>query len=171
MSYSIYDATIPQIIRMLTNLSIIMEKAESQAPSKGLSLSELIEARLASDMYPFGRQIQMVSNSAKSCAARLAGTEAPHFEDTEGSFVELKLRLAKTIDYLKTVPAESLTGAEDRVITIKLPTHEVKMSGRNFVTTFALPNIYFHVTTAYDLLRHKGIDIGKLDYLGEGVLN
>lgn len=171
MSYLIYEATIPQIIRMLTNLSKIMSKAESQALSKGLLLSELVEARLASDMYPFKRQIQMISNSAKSCAARLSGTEAPHFEDTEESFEELKLRLTKTIEYLKTVPAEAFSDAEDREITIKLPARETKMNGRKFVTAFSLPNIYFHVTTAYDLLRHKGIDIGKMDYLGEGVLD
>lgn len=170
MSYSIYDATVPQIIRMLMNLSKIMDKAETQAPSKGLSLSDLMEARLAPDMLPFRRQVQIVSDGAKACAARLSGTEPPRFEDTEESFAELKARLAKTIDYLKTVPAEAIIGAEDREVTIKTQGREIKLSGRDFATTFAMPNIYFHVTTAYDLLRHKGIEIGKMDYLGDGAL-
>ena len=106
MSYSIYDATVPQIIRMLTNLSKIMDKAESQASSKGMSLFDLMEARLAPDMHPFRRQIQIASDGAKTCAARLSGTEPPRFEDTEESFGELKARLVKTIDYLKTVPGK-----------------------------------------------------------------
>jgi len=122
-------------------------------------------------MYPFRRQIQIVSDGAKACAARLSGAEPPSFADTEQSFGELKARVAKTIDYLKTVPAEALAGAEDREITIKLPTREIKMSGRDFATAFAMPNFYFYLTTAYDLLRHKGIEIGKLDYLGGGLLN
>lgn len=170
MSYSIYDATVPQIIRMLTNLSKIMDKAESQASSKGMSLFDLMEARLAPDMHPFRRQIQIASDGAKTCAARLSGTEPPRFEDTEESFGELKARLVKTIDYLKTVPAEALTGAEDREVTIKTPGREIKMTGRDFATAFAMPNFYFHVITAYDLLRHNGIEIGKMDYLGNGVL-
>ena len=168
MSYSIYDATVPQIIRTLTNLSKIMDKAESQAQTKGLSLADLMEARFAPDMHPFKRQIQIASDGAKGCAARLSGGEPPRFEDTEESFGELKARLAKTVDYLKTVPAEALAGAEEREITIKLRSREIKMSGRVFATAFAMPNIYFHVTTAYDLLRHKGIEIGKMDYLGSG---
>ena len=167
MSFSIYDAAIPPMIRMLENLSKIMDKAVSQAKEKDMPLSELLDARLAPDMHPFTRQIQMVSDSAKGCAARLAGIEAPSMPDTETTFPELHTRIAKTIDFLKSVSAEKIVGAEDRMVTIKTPNRTFEMTGREYVTGFALPNFFFHVTTAYALLRHKGIAIGKMDYLGD----
>ncbi|MBI3675754.1 MAG: DUF1993 domain-containing protein [Proteobacteria bacterium] len=166
MAFSIYDASIPPMIRSLQNLSKIMDKAVAQAKTEDKPLAKLLEARLAPDMHPFTRQIQIASDSAKGCAARLAGIEAPSMPDTETTFPELQARIAKTIDFLKSVKPEQLAGAEDRQVTLKFPSGEMKFTGREFLTGFSLPNFYFHVTTAYDLLRHNGIQIGKMDYLG-----
>jgi len=166
MAFTIYEASIPPMIRSLENLSKILDKAVSQAKSEDKGLNALLEARLAPDMHPFTRQIQIVSDSAKGCAARLAGIEPPSMPDTETTFPELQERIGKTIAFLKSINAEQLTGAEDRTVILKFPQGEMKFSGRDFLTGFALPNFYFHVTTAYGLLRHKGINIGKMDYLG-----
>jgi len=163
MAFTIYDATIPPMIRMLENLSRIMDKAVAQ---KGSDLQALLDARLAPDMHPFPRQIQIASDAAKGCAARLSGNEAPSFADTETTFPELQARLKKTADYLKSIPKETFDGAEDRDVTLKTPTSSFEMKGRDYATNFALPNFYFHITTAYGLLRSKGVEIGKLDYLG-----
>lgn len=166
MSLSLYDVSVPPMIRMLENLSKILDKAVAQAKDKNIALSSLLEARLAPDMHPLPRQIQIASDAAKGGAARLAGIEPPSFPDTETTFPELQARIAKTIEFLKGVKAEQLAGAEDRTIALKFPQGEMKFSGRDFLNGIALPNFYFHVTTAYGLLRHKGIEIGKRDYLG-----
>jgi uncharacterized protein len=166
MSFSIYDASIPPMIRSLENLSKIMSKAVAQAKDEKIELSSLLEARLAPDMHPFTRQVQIASDAVKGAIARLAGIEPPSFPDTETTFPELQARIAKTIDFLKSVTRAQLEGAEDRTVTMKFPQGDMKFSGRDLLTNFALPNFYFHVTTAYGLLRHKGIKIGKMDYLG-----
>jgi hypothetical protein len=166
MSFSIYDVSIPPMIRSLENLSKIIDKAVAQAKDKNIDLKTLLEARLAPDMHPFTRQIQIATDSAKGGAARLAGIEPPSFADTEATFPELKERIAKTIAFLKSVPAEKLAGAETRKVEMKIPNRTLEFSGKDFLTGMTLPNFYFHVTTAYDLLRHKGIEIGKMDYLG-----
>jgi hypothetical protein len=166
MAFTIYDASIPPMIRGLQNLSKILDKAVAQAKTDDIPLATLLEARLAPDMHPFPRQIQMMSDGAKSCGARLAGIEPPSFPDTETTFPELQARIAKTVDFLKSIDAKKLDGAEDREVVLKFPSGEMKFTGRDFLTGFALPNFYFHVTTAYALLRHKGIAIGKRDYLG-----
>ena len=166
MSFTIYDASIPTMIRALSNLSKIMDKAVAQAKAQDIPSSTLLEARLAPDMHPFPRQIQIASDAAKGAAARLANIEAPAMADTETTFPELQARIAKTIDFLKSISADKIVGAEDREIVMKFPQGEMKFSGRDFLTQFALPNFFFHVTTAYGLLRHKGIAIGKMDFLG-----
>ena len=166
MSFSIYDAAIPPMIRTLQNLSKILDKAVAQAKAKDLPLASLLEARLAPDMHPLTRQIQIASDAAKGCAARLAGVEAPSFADAETTFPELQARIAKTIAYLQSIGPDKLAGAETRQVTLKTPSRTLEFSGKDFLTGFALPNFYFHVTTAYGLLRHKGIEIGKMDYLG-----
>ena len=166
MSFSIYDASVPPMIRMLESLSKILDKAVAQAKERDIPLSELLEARLAPDMHPFTRQIQIASDAAKGCAARLTGGEAPSFADTEASFPELQTRIANTIGYLKSVTPEQFAGAETRAITLKTPRVTLEFNGRDFLTQFAIPNFFFHVSTAYGLLRHKGIEIGKMDYLG-----
>ena len=166
MSFTVYDASITPMVRSFENLAKILDKTVAQAKSEDRDLNELLDSRLAADMYPLTRQIQIASDSAKGCAARLAGVEPPSFADTEKSFPELQARIAKTVDYLKSIKPEQLAGAEDRTVTLKFPQGEMKFSGRDFLTGFALPNFYFHVTTAYDILRSKGIAIGKMDYLG-----
>jgi hypothetical protein len=166
MAFTIYDASIPPMIRMLQSISKIMDKAVAQAKSEDKDLSTLLDARLAPDMHPLPRQIQIMSDAAKGAAARLAGIEAPSMPDTETTFPELQQRISKTIDFLKSVSKDKLAGAEDREVVLKFPSGEMKFSGRDFLTQFALPNFYFHATTAYGLLRHKGITIGKMDYLG-----
>ena len=166
MSFSVYDACIPSMLRFMENLSKILDKAVAQAKTRDMPLSELIEARLAPDMFALTRQIQVVSDVAKLGAARLAGLEPPSFPDTETTFPELQERIRKTIEFVRSVPREKFEGAEDRTITLKFPNGEFNFVGREFVTNFVLSNFFFHVTTAYDILRHKGIEIGKMDYLG-----
>ena len=166
MSFSMYDASIPPMIRMLQNLSKILDKAVAQAEADKTNPAVLLEAKLAPDMFAFPRQIQIATDAAKGAAARLAGQEPPSFPDTETTFAELKARVAKTIAYLQSVKAEQIAGSEDRHITLKTGHGTLEFTGRDFLTQFALPNFYFHLTTAYGLLRHKGIQIGKLDYLG-----
>ncbi|HEX4080426.1 MAG TPA: DUF1993 domain-containing protein [Rhizomicrobium sp.] len=166
MSFSVYEASIPPMIHFFESLSKILHKAVHQAKERDMPLSELLEARLAPDMHPFPRQIQIASDVAKMAAARLAGLEPPSFPDTETTFPELQERIRKTIDFMKSVTPEKFEGAEDRTITLKFPQGEMTFPGRVFLNRFVLPNFYFHVATAYDLLRHKGIEIGKRDYLG-----
>ncbi len=166
MAYSIYDASVPVMLRGLTNLSKILDKAAAQAKSEDKPLSDLTGATLAADMKPLTFQIQSASDAAKGCAARLAGIEAPSMPDTETTFPELQQRLQKTIAFLNTIKPEQLAGAEDREIVLKFPNGEFKFNGRDFLANFSLPNYFFHVTTAYAILRHKGIAIGKMDFLG-----
>jgi hypothetical protein len=166
MSYSIYDASVPVMSRALGNLSKIIDKAVAQAKAEDKPLAELIEAKLAADMRPFQFQIQSASDAAKGCAARLTGTTAPVMTDTETTFAELQQRLAKTIDYLGSVTPEQFAGAEDREVVLKFPNGEFRFTGKDYLANFALPNFFFHVTTAYAILRHKGIGIGKMDFLG-----
>lgn len=165
MSFSMYDAAIPPMIRSLENLSKILDKAVAQAKTEDKDVKTYLEARLAPDMHPFTRQIQIASDAAKN-VARLAGDEPPSFPDTETTFPELKDRIARTIAFLKSVPKEKVEGSETRKITLKFPNGSYDFSGRDYLTGFVLPNFYFHVTTAYGLLRHKGINIGKMDFLG-----
>lgn len=166
MTFSIHDASIPLMIRMLGNLSKILDKAVAEAMAKGIGLDVLLDARLAPDMFPLTRQIQIATDAAKGCAARLAGQEAPSFPDTETTFPELKERIAKTIAYLESFGADQFAGAAERTVTVQTRKHSYEFTGRDFLTKYALPNFFFHVTTAYGLLRHKGIEIGKMDYLG-----
>jgi hypothetical protein len=166
MAYSIYDASVPVMSRALGNLSKIIDKTVAQATAENRSLAELIDARLAPDMRPFPFQIQSASDAAKGCAARLAGIDAPSMADTETTFPELKQRIAKTLDFLNTVTPAQLAGAESREIVMKFPNGEFRFTGMDFLAGFALPNFFFHVTTAYAILRHKGIVLGKMDFLG-----
>ncbi|RUR05031.1 DUF1993 family protein [Legionella sp. km772] len=166
MSISMYKATVPVFISMLTNLSTILKKADHYAESKKIDPSALINARLAPDMFPFARQIQIATDAAKGCAARLANLEIPSFPDTETTFSQLDERLTKTINFLKTVNASQIDGSEERSITLKVAGQELQFKGQEFTLHFALPNFYFHISMAYAILRHNGLDIGKKDYLG-----
>jgi hypothetical protein len=165
MAYTIYDASIPVMARALTNLSNIIDKAVAQAKSEDRALSDLTEAKLIDDMRPFTFQIQSASDAAKGCAARLAGIEPPSMPDSEATFPELKERLTKTIAFLNSIKPEQVAGAEDREIVLKFPNGEMKFTGRDFLAGFSLPNFFFHVTTAYAILRSLGVPLGKMDFL------
>ncbi len=166
MSLSMYQASIPQFQRMLGNLASILEKAESWAVEKKLDPAVLLNLRLAPDMFPLKRQLQIATDSAKGCAARLAGVDIPSYPDTEETFAELKARLQKTIDFLSSFTPAQIDGSEEKSIILNFPSMELKFSGRDYLFQFVQPNFYFHLTTAYAILRHNGLDIGKMDFIG-----
>lgn len=166
MSLSMHAMTVGQFLPMLQNLGRILEKAEAHAAAKKIEAGVLEGLRLTPDMLSFARQVQLASDFAKNSTARLAGIEAPKFPDDEKSLAELRARVAKTVDFLAGIPATQLEGAETRHIVIPLRTRTLEMDGLPFLQKWALPNFYFHVTTAYALLRHVGVEIGKQDYLG-----
>jgi len=166
MSLSMYQISIPVFARALNNLAAILNKAVAHAEAKKIDPSVLINYRLAPDMLPLSRQVQIASDAAKGCAARLAGVEVPSFADTETTFPELQERIAKTLAFLNTVNAAQIDGSESRTVTIQLRGKDVQFLGLAYLTSFVLPNLYFHVTTAYAILRHNGVELGKADYLG-----
>ena len=166
MSLSMHAMTVGQFVPMLKNLGNILVKAEGYAAAKKIEPGVIEGLRLAPDMLSFARQIQLASDFAKNSVARLAGIEAPKYEDNEKTLVELKARVARTIDWLQGIQAAQLEGAENRHIVIPLRTRTLEMDGLPFLQKWALPNFYFHLTTAYALLRHVGVEIGKQDYLG-----
>jgi hypothetical protein len=166
MTMSIYTATVPVFQHMLRNLSHLLDKGEASAQARKFDPSVLAGARLAPDMLPFTKQIQIACDAAKNGVARVAGIEAPKFEDNESTFPELKARIQKTLDFLATVPADKLEGTEDKDITFPVGRDNTRtMKGQAYLTTWVLPNFFFHMTTAYALLRHNGVDLGKADYL------
>ena len=166
MALSMYDVSIPAFIRALSNLSAILEKGAAHAQAQGMDPADLIQTRLIADMDALPAQVQRASDAAKGCVARLAGVDIPSYADTETTFPELQARIAKTVDYLKSIRPEQLEGSETRVVELKLRQGTITFDGKSYLLGFALPNFYFHVTTAYDILRHKGVQIGKTDYLG-----
>jgi uncharacterized protein len=166
MSISMFDFSIPALIRGLTNLSGILDKAAAHAAAKKFDSAVLIQARLFPDMHPLVRQVQIACDTAKGGAARLADVDVPQHEDAEASLDDLKQRIAKTIDFLKTVTALQLKGAEDRTIELKFPNGALKFTGVGYVTNFVLPNFYFHISMVYALLRERGVELGKGDFLG-----
>ncbi|MGQ0657324.1 MAG: DUF1993 domain-containing protein [Chromatiales bacterium] len=167
MTISMYKASVPVLVRILTNLGGILEKGATYAQARNIDPAALINYRLFPDMFPLGRQVQIASDIAKGCAARLSGLEPPQYEDNEVTFPELKARVDKTIAYLNTFKAEQIDGSEDRTVTLKLRAETVTFKGLPYLQYFVLPNVYFHVTTAYAILRHCGVEIGKQDFLGK----
>ncbi|WP_179404397.1 DUF1993 domain-containing protein [Burkholderia guangdongensis] len=166
MSISMYQASVPVLIRGLTNLQHILGKAQAHAAEKQIDPSVFIGARLYPDMLPLARQVFIATDTAKGCAARLAGVEAPSYPDVENTFDELHARIQKTIDYLNGFTAEQIDGTESRQIVLKMRVGPLEFTGLTYLLGFVLPNFFFHVTTAYDILRHHGVELGKLDYLG-----
>ena len=166
MSLSMHAMTVGQFVPMLKNLTRILEKAEAFAAAKKLEPGVLEGLRLAPDMLSFARQVQLASDFAKNSAARLAGVEPPKFEDSEKTLEELKGRIARTVDYLETLTPAQFAGAETRHIVLPLRTRTLEMDGVPFLQKWVLPNFFFHVTTAYALLRHAGVEVGKQDFLG-----
>lgn len=167
MSVSMYRISVPVFVRGLKALSGVLKKGEEHAKEQGLPPSELIEARLAPDMFALAAQIQRASDTAKFCVKRVLDVEAPTFNDEEASFEELQQRIAATIAYLESVPETKFEGSERRTVTLNFGEFKPSFSGADYVFDFALPNFYFHVATAYDILRHMGVPVGKRDFLGE----
>ena len=166
MTLSMYQACVPPCIHALQNLSAILTKAENYAQSRKIDPSVLINARLYPDMFPLVRQIQIASDVIKGGCARLSGAEAPSFEDKEATFPELQERIAKTIAFIKGLKAEQFEGSETRAIALKVGGQDLKFEGQPYLLQFVIPNVYFHISIAYAILRHNGLDIGKKDYLG-----
>ncbi len=166
MSLTMYQASIPVFVHMLGNLSAILDKASAHAEAKKIDPSIYINARLAPDMYPLSRQIQIATDMAKGCAARLAGIDVPSYEDNENTFPDLQARIAKTVAFVQNVNAEQINGSEERQVTLKLRGKDVSFSGQPYLLYFVLPNFYFHITAAYAILRHNGLEIGKMDFIG-----
>jgi hypothetical protein len=166
MPISMFQASIPACLQMLSALSGVLDKAAAHAAARKVEPSVLLNARLYPDMFPLVRQVQLTADFAKGIGARLAGIEAPKYPDTETTIDELKARLAKTADFLKGLKPAQLDGSETREITIPIPNQPLTFNGQSYLVHFALPNLYFHATTAYDILRHCGVEIGKRDYMG-----
>jgi hypothetical protein len=163
---SMHAVSAPVFARALRNLSDILAKAEQQAKDKGYDAAVLLSARLAPDMLPLTRQIHIATDNAKGAACRLSGRDVPSWADDEKTFAEIQARIAKTRDLLKSVAEADFAGADKRSITLKLRSGEMTFDAISYVTRFAVPNFYFHVTTAYNILRHNGVPLGKPDFLG-----
>ena len=166
MSLSMYQASVPVFIRMLGNVRAILEKGAAHATAKKFDAAVLVQSRLAPDMFALTRQVQIATDAAKGCVSRLAGVEIPKYEDTEVTMADLLARIDKTIAYVKTFKPEQIDGSEEKAITIKTPTREMNFNGQQFLLNLALPNLFFHITTTYNILRHNGVEVGKMDYLG-----
>ena len=166
MNISMYQASAPRFINILNNLSAILDKAQAHAEARKIDPLALTGFRLYPDMLPMTRQVQIACDAAKGVIARLAGVEVPRHEDTEQTFAELKTRIAKTVEFIETIRPQQLDGTEDKEIVLKIGGQDMKFSGMQYLLGFAHPNFYFHVTTAYNILRHNGVEIGKRDYIG-----
>lgn len=164
---SMYQISIPPLIRALNNLAGILQKGAAYAAAKDIDPAVLINSRLYPDMYPLSKQVQIASDVSRRGIARLAGQDAPTMEDTETTFPDLLTRITHTVDYLQTFSAAQLDGTESKKILLPIRDQTYTFEGLPFLLSFVMPNVYFHVTTAYDILRHSGVELGKLDYLGK----
>jgi uncharacterized protein len=167
MKLSMYQASVTAFTRQLNNLVAILDKGAAHADAKKIDPKVLINSRLFPDMFPLVRQIQIATDAARGCAARLAGVEVPAQEDNETTFPELVARIRKTVAYLETLKAEQFDGSEDRTITWQTRSSTKTMQGLPYLQNHILPNLYFHITTAYNILRHSGVELGKQDFLGK----
>jgi hypothetical protein len=166
MTISMYQASVPVMLRTLTNLKAILGKAAAHAQAKKIDEAVLLNARLYPDMFPLTRQVQIASDFARGTAARLAGREPLSLEDNEKSFAELTARIDRSIDFVRSIPDGEIEGSEGREIVRPVRGEPKKFTGINYLLQFALPNFFFHATTAYAILRHSGVEIGKTDYIG-----
>ncbi len=166
MTISMHQVSALRFANILRNLSAILDKAQAHAEAKKIDPLALTQARLFPDMYPLTRQVQIACDTAKAATARLAGVEAPKHEDTEQTFAELKARIAKALAFVESLKASQIDGSEEREVTMKLRGQDVKFKGLQYLLGHAYPNFYFHVTTAYNILRHNGVELGKRDYIG-----
>ena len=166
MTISMYQASVPRFVNVLGNLSAILDKAQAHIDAKKIADATLTSLRLFPDMLPLTSQVQIACDTAKGLVARLAGVDIPAFEDNEKTIAELKARIAKTIAFIQTVTPAQIDGTEDKAIVTKRGEKETHYKGMHFLLGHAVPNVYFHVTTAYNILRHNGVEIGKRDFLG-----
>ena len=167
MALSMYQASVPYFLQLLGNLKAILQKGAAHAEAKKFDAMVLFNARLAPDMLPLVRQIQIACDNAKGCAARLAGIDPPKHEDNEASYADLSARIDKTVAFLKALKPAQVDGSEGRDIVLKFPNNTFEFKGAQYLVHFAIPNFTFHVVTAYDILRHNGVPIGKPDFLGQ----
>jgi hypothetical protein len=161
-----YQASAPRFANTLRNLAAILDKAQAHCEQRKIDPLALTSYRLFPDMFPFTRQVQIACDTAKGAVARLAGVEIPKHEDTEQTFAELKSRIAKTIDFIESVKPERIDGSDDKEIVLQMRSGERRYKGLQYLLGFAYPNFYFHATTAYNILRHNGVEIGKQDFIG-----
>lgn len=167
MTISMYQAGVPTMIRALENLAAVLEKGAQHCEARKIDPSVLVNARLYPDMFPLAKQVQIASDTAKAGAARLAGLEPPAYEDNEATFAELVERARKTVKYLQTLKPAQIDGSEDRTVTWKAGEQTRSMQGLPYLLNRVLPNVFFHCATAYGILRHNGVEIGKQDFLGK----
>ena len=168
MSFGMYQASAPVFTHYLTGLSGILDKGAAYAEAKKIDPAVLVNARLFPNMFPLSRQVQIATDQTKGALARLSGSEVPSWPDTESTFPELKARVAKALDYAKGFKPEQINGSEDKNITLKIGGQDMNFTGSKFLLHFSLPNFFFHVTTAYAILRHNGVEIGKPDFMAGG---
>ncbi len=166
MTISMYDVSVPVFAERLKALALVLTKAEANAAERKIDPQVFLTARLAPDMLTMTKQVQIATDHAKGAPSRLAGREAPKYEDNEASFSDLQARIAKTIDYLKGFGPGDLEGSHDRSITLKVGGHDMSFPGAQYLLHFAMPNFYFHVTTAYGILRHNGVPLSKVNFMG-----
>jgi hypothetical protein len=167
MTFSVHASTVPYFVKLSKNMLAWLDKAEAHAKARKFDVDNFVGLRLAPDMLPFSRQIQIASDAAKNCVARLAGDEPPKWADDETTIEQLRARIRKTIEFVESVPAHRLEGAEKRDIVLPIgPDRTMRMTGEAFLQGFSIPNFFFHVTMVYAILRHGGVELGKGDYLG-----
>lgn len=166
MSFSMYAASVPVFTQILNSLAAIIDKAETHANGKNIDPAALLQARLYPDMFPFLRQIQVATDFAKGCSARLAGVEVPRYDDTETSFAELRERIARTVAFINDLPRDAIDASAQRDIVTGSGAKVREFKGQDYLVHYAMAHFYFHATTAYALLRHNGVDVGKKDFIG-----
>jgi hypothetical protein len=166
MTFSMYSASAPVFKQILTSLAAIIDKAEAHAAEKKIDPSALLQARLFPDMFPFARQVQVAADFAKGASARLAGVDVPSYDDTEQTFAELKARVLKTLAFIDSLPQDGIEASAQRDITTGSGEKAKQWKGQVYLMHYALPHFFFHATTAYDILRHSGVEIGKKDFIG-----
>lgn len=166
MTLSMFEASAPRFAHMLRNLDAILAKAEAYAAAKKIDPAVLLSARLFPDMFPFVKQVRIATDHAKGAVARLAGVEVPRFDDAEQSFEELRARVAKTIAFVESFSPGQIDGSEERQIALKVGGQDMAFKGMPYLLGFAIPNFHFHLVTAYNILRHNGLEIGKRDFIG-----
>ncbi|MEZ5533705.1 MAG: DUF1993 domain-containing protein [Steroidobacteraceae bacterium] len=167
MTLSMYQASVPRLVAILENLSAILDKAQAHIDARKVDVAVLMGARLALDMYPFSKQVQIACDKARSVVARLAGMEVPRYGDDERTLADLQARIARTVAFVRSVPPERIDGTEDKEVVLPVAGQETRYTGLQLLLGHSMPNVYFHVTTAYNILRHNGVAIGKRDFLGQ----